>query len=88
MTSISFNIFNNDINDGIEHTLSKFTDDNKLSGVIDTKEGRDVIQKNLDRLEKWVHMKFKCKVLHLGQGNPTQEYRKTTRVQSTGRKTH
>ena len=44
----------------------------------DMLEGRVAIQKDLNRLEMWVHanlMKFKkekCKVLHLGHGNPKQ----------------
>ena len=69
-----FNIFVGNMYSGIVCALSKFADDIKLCGAVNMLEGRDAIQRDLDRLERWVRanfMKFnnaKCKVLHLGQG--------------------
>ncbi|GAB0185079.1 mitochondrial enolase superfamily member 1 [Grus japonensis] len=76
-----FNIFVSDVDSGIECTLSKFANNTKLCGVVDTLEGRDAIQRDLDRLERWTcanHMEFnkaKGKVLHVGRRNPKHDYR-------------
>ncbi|GAB0176930.1 mitochondrial enolase superfamily member 1 [Grus japonensis] len=76
-----FNIFVGNMDSGIKCTLSRFADDTKLCGVVDMLEGRDAIQRDLERLERWARanrMKFnkaRCKVLHLGRRNPKHSYR-------------
>ncbi|PKU49077.1 rna-directed dna polymerase from mobile element jockey-like [Limosa lapponica baueri] len=71
-----FNIFISDLNDGIKCGLMKLAGDTKLSGEVDSSEGRATLQEDLARLEEWANKylmklnKDKCKVLHLGKHNP------------------
>jgi len=59
-------------------THSKSADDTKLTGAVDTPEGRDAVYRDLD---KWACVnltrfnKAKCRVLHLGQDNLQYQYR-------------
>jgi len=50
-------------------------------GAVNTLEGWDAIQRDLDKLKKWASMnimkfnKAKSKVLHMGRVNPRYQYR-------------
>lgn len=66
-----FNMLINDTNSGIECTLNKFAE-TKLSGVADSPEGGNAIQRDLGRMKKKAHVylrfnKARCKALNMGQ---------------------
>jgi len=76
---VLFNVFTNDPDAGIKCTLSKLANDTKLRGAVDSLEGKEALQRDLDRLEIWAItncMKFnKCWIIHLGWGIPGYKYK-------------
>ena len=59
---VLFNIFVDDMDTQTECTISKFAN-TKLCDVVNMLKGRDVIQRDLDRLESWA-----CTNLNVQQG--------------------
>ncbi|KAK4827172.1 hypothetical protein QYF61_015134 [Mycteria americana] len=78
---VLFNAFIKDLDAGGECTTSKFADDTKLGGAVDSLEGQEALQKDLDRLEYWAMInrikfnKSKCRTLHLGWSNAGHKYK-------------
>lgn len=71
-----FKISVSDTDSGTKGTLSKSVIDTRLCSAVNTLEGRDTIQRELDKLESWACVnllkfnKAKYKILHLYWGNP------------------
>lgn len=58
LAPVLFNSFIDDVGSGIECTHRKFAGNTKLSSTIDMLEGKDAMQKNLNRCERWACLKL------------------------------
>lgn len=74
---VLYNIFTDDLENGVECILLKFADDADLGRVAEKPEGHMAIHRHLNRMEAWADrniMKFhkeKSRVLYRGRSNPS-----------------
>ena len=65
-----FTLFINDLDNGIEIHVSKFSDDTKLGSIVDSVDDNIKLQREIDRLGEWTRLGqmdlnlSKCEVTH------------------------
>ena len=75
-----FVIYINDLDENLIGMVSKFADDTKIGGMVDSEEGYLQLQRDLDQLGQWAdkwQMDFnldKCEVMHSGRLNQGRTY--------------
>jgi len=75
-----FDIYINDLDENVGGMVSKFSDDTKIGGIVDSEEGYLGLQQDLDQLGQWANewqMEFnldKCEVMHFGRSNQGKTY--------------
>eukprot|EP00061_Rhincodon_typus_P002278 g17064.t1 len=75
-----FVIYINDLDENVQSMISKFADDTKIVRIMDSEEGYQKLQQDLDQLGKWaekVQMEFKidkCELLHFGKSNQDRSF--------------
>ena len=76
-----YNSYINDLDNGVKSKLSKFADDTKLGGKVDSRGSGEQIQESIDTCMDWAkdwQMEFnlsRCKVLGMGKNNENRDYR-------------
>lgn len=48
-----YNVFVGNMDNGTESTLSIFADDTKMCGAINTLDGKNALQRDFGKLERW-----------------------------------
>ena len=75
-----FVIYIDDLDENLGGMVSKFADDIKIGGIVDSEEGYLGLQQDLDQLGQWAdewQMEFnldKCEVMHFGRLNQGRTY--------------
>lgn len=73
---VLFYVFINDLDAGVKRISRQCADDTKLGGAVESLEGGEAVQRDLDRLETWAIAKCvplnkrECQILKRGWGNP------------------